>query len=376
MAETLITLLVSEQTVPNVLFLKWFFTNHKQTVDILFVSTEKMEEKRKSLNIIEALECSNPHIANWKVIKVDENSIDDIVKKIDTKLSEWKHDSFIVSITGGTKIMSLATYAYFDEKENCQIFYQPLNQNLQKIFPEHEEYSLPDYLITIEEYMMAHGIEFKSNNTCIRDYLYNKKIYENLIQDNHNIIALMNKLQNFKKFKKKMEKGKPIDLTSLSDDFFFKSEKEPIDKYDQYEIFKLISKFDFDATAINEKEYRYITGGWFEEFVYQKIKEEQKIPDENIALNVHIEKGNDNNELDVIYIQDNRLHVIECKSFIDEKDDKDLLNLTLYKSQAIIKSKFGLNALSSLYTQSRIDKESALSRAKEFGIEIVDGTKL
>ena len=258
MAETLITLLVSEQTVPNVLFLKWFFTNHKQTVDILFVSTEKMEEKRKSLNIIEALECSNPHIANWKVIKVDENSIDDIDKKIDTKLSEWKHDSFIVSITGGTKIMSLATYAYFDEKENCQIFYQPLNQNLQKIFPEHEEYSLPDYLITIEEYMMAHGIEFKSNNTCIRDYLYNKKIYENLIQDNHNIIALMNKLQNFKKFKKKMEKGKPIDLTSLSDDFFFKSEKEPIDKYEQYEIFKLISKFDFDATAINEKEYRYI----------------------------------------------------------------------------------------------------------------------
>ena len=48
----------------------------------------------------------------------------------------------------------------------------------------------------------------------------------------------------------------------------------------------------------------------------------------------------------------------------------------LYKLQAIIKSKFGLNVTSHFYTQSIVEKESALSKAKEFGIKITDGSEL
>ena len=53
-----------------------------------------------------------------------------------------------------------------------------------------------------------------------------------------------------------------------------------------------------------------------------------------------------------------------------------VLNNALYKLQAIMKSKFGLNAKSYLCTQSIIKKETPLTRAKEFGIEIVDGSQL
>ena len=69
----------------------------------------------------------------------------------------------------------------------------------------------------------------------------------------------------------------------------------------------------------------------------------QNVDEKNVALNVTIQKGNDKNELDVIYLdKDNKLHVIECKSFVDGNEGNKVLNDALYKLQAIIKSKFGL----------------------------------
>ena len=94
-------------------------------------------------------------------------------------------------------------------------------------------------------------------------------------------------------------------------------------------------------------------------------------------MNVTIQKGNDKNELDVIYLdKDNKLHVIECKSFVDGNEGNRVLNDALYKLQAIIKSKFGLYVKQHLYTKSIIEKETPLNRAKEFGIDIKGGTQL
>ena len=46
--ESLIVLLVSEQTLPNIQFLKWIDSQKKsEEYKILFISTEKMEKKAK-----------------------------------------------------------------------------------------------------------------------------------------------------------------------------------------------------------------------------------------------------------------------------------------------------------------------------------------
>jgi hypothetical protein len=140
-------------------------------------------------------------------------------------------------------------------------------------------------------------------------------------------------------------------------------------------ICELIKKFNFDTSKVKLEHIRYITGGWFEEFVYQKIcNEYENVEKENIALNVNISKGNDKNELDVIYLdKNNMLHIIECKSFLDGKDGSKILTEALYKLQAIIKTKFGLFVKHHLYTKSIIDKETPLNRAREFGIDLKDG---
>ena len=103
----------------------------------------------------------------------------------------------------------------------------------------------------------------------------------------------------------------------------------------------------------------------------------QNVDEKNVALNVTIQKENDKNELDVIYLdKDNKLHVIECKSFVDGNEGNKVLNDALYKLQAIIKSKFGLFVKQHLYTKSIIDKETPLNRASEFGIDIKDGNAI
>lgn len=372
MADKLIVLLISEQTVPNIQFLKWFFRNNLQTVDLLFISTEKMENKNKSNHIKNALDYCIKYVNEIETVCVDENSIEDLKKKIEKLISAWSHKSYIVNITGGTKMMSLAAYDYFKTKEKSEIFYQPLNKNLHKIYPDYEEFSVSE-LLTLEEYMKAHGIVYKYDNKCEKDYSFNKNVYSEIIKDNIEAIRPIVALQNNAYFRNIFKRKDSVDLTIVPEDKFTTPEGQLIEKDS---VLNVVARFGFDIKALSHDNLKYITGGWFEEFVFQKIKEEKNISEDSIALNVHIEKGNDKNELDVVYIENNRLHVIECKSFVEGKEGAKVLNDALYKLQAIMKSKFGLNALPYLYTQSCVEKQTVLSRAKEFGIEIVDGTKL
>ena len=372
MTDKLIVLLVSEQTVPNIQFLKWHFRIKPETVDLLFISTEIMERKKKTADIMNALAYLERYIPKKQTLTVNENSIGDVKNKLEKLLGEWHHKSFAVNITGGTKLMSLATYDFFKDKKDCQIFYQPIGKELQCLGPKYAEYSVSE-LLTLEEYMKAHGINFEYNNSCLKDYDFNKSVYERVIKDSREAIKQIVAMQNNSYFKNIFKRKNTLDLTQVSDDKFVTSEGQKLSKE---EVIAAVSAFGFDIHALTHSQLRYITGGWFEEFAFQKIKHDNKIADGNIALNVRVEKGSDKNELDVVYIADNRLHVVECKSFVDGKEGTFVLNDALFKLQAIMKTKFGLNAKSYLYTKSIVEKKSALSRAQEFGITIVDGKSL
>lgn len=373
MADTLITLLISDQTIQNVQFLKWYFRNNLQTIDLLFVSTEKMEEKQKSYCIQNTLDYTAKYIEKSNIICVKENSLSDVKEQISKQIASWNHKNYVANITGGTKLMSLAAYEYFSKLENSKIFYQPIAKNLEQIFPEQKDFEVKE-LLTLQEYMKAYGISFKFDNECLMNYDFNKIVYENIIKDQRDCIKTIVAMQNNSYFKNIFKRKDTVSFSQIPEDKFITPEGKLIDKN---QVLDTISKFPFDIENITRAQLRYITGGWFEEFVYQKIKTEQNLSDQNIALNVNIEKQGDKNELDVVYLDsNNKLHVIECKSFVDGKEGGEVLTQALYKAQAIMKSKFGLNAMQHLYTQSVVEKKSALDKAKDFGIQIVDGNSL
>lgn len=376
-SQTCVVVLVSEQTVQNVRFIKWFLKNNFQTGNfLLFVSTSKMEKKGKSEAIWNALEEKQKFFSDRKIILVDENGMADVQKNISNATDFSLFEKVSVSITGGTKLMSIASYNFFSKMKNAKIFYQPISDSLQELEPEQQVFRDLENL-TLSEYFKAFSMNANFECTCIKDWSYNKNVLEK-IESCGNGRKLLQEIQNKKYFKNRLDDKKYLDLRNLNQDKL----AELFPEQDLTSIVETICKtaelFDFNPEEITKDEFRYITGGWFEEFVFQKIKEVQHLEEgKNIALNVSIESLSDaKNELDVVYVDSkNTLHIIECKSFIDQKSQGELLNNTIYKVQAL-KSKFGLTVKSHLYTMSVIDKENVLNRANDFGIEIVDGRKL
>lgn len=370
---TVLICLVSDQTIPNVQFIKWYLKNNTQNMKILFLSTPEMEKKEKSKHIQAAL-AQVHNLLEYNVITTDENNMESTKDALNKYFSEKKCSKFIVNITGGTKLMSLATFQFFIQKENAEIYYQPIGKSLQQLYPETRKYDDISEILSLEEFLNAHGINFTFDNTCIKDWAFNKKVFDDVVKNNLSLIKKMVLLQNNSWFKN-IHKRKPmLNFEEISEDKFLNVDSS----INKEEVCELIRTFGFDSQNVKLAHIRYITGGWFEEYVYQKIcNEYTNVEKENVALNVNISKGNDKNELDVIYLdKDNKLHVIECKSFVDGKEGAKVLNDALYKLQAIIKSKFGLYVKQHLFTKSIIDKETPLTRAKEFNIDIKDGSEI
>ena len=371
MKDTILVNLISEQTIPNVQFIKWFFNQNEISIKILLVSTKEMEQKDKSTHIKKALACLDSFV-EWEVIQTDGNDMEKTNRILAEYFEKNKYKSEIINITGGTKLMSLAVFDFFKCRQNAEIYYQPIGKELQKLYPVYKKYDMFEVL-SLKEYLDAHGISYRFSNKCVKDWNFNKSVYDLYIEKNREIIKAMVALQNISYFKNVYKRKDFLDFTLID-----KSKFDAIEQATKENMIELLQKFDFDVTRIEEKHIRYIAGGWFEEYIYQKICREYKNVDEkNVALNVEIRKGNDKNELDVIYLdRDNKLHVIECKSFVEGKEGNKVLNDALYKLQAIIKSKFGLFVEQHLYTKSIIEGEAPLNRAKEFGIDIKDGREI
>ena len=238
-----------------------------------------------------------------------------------------------------------------------------------------EQYNIDMDWHSLEEYMNAHGIKFRYSNNCVRDWEYNKSVYENAVLPNRELIKGMLALQNDPHFKGIYKRKDFVDFTLIDGSKFEAINSENATKEN---MCSLLQSFDFDIHKVEKKDIRYITGGWFEEYVYQKIcNEYTNVDAKNVALNVSIEKGDDKNELDVIYLdKENKLHIVECKSFVEGQEGIKVLNDALYKAQAIIKSKFGLFVKQHLFTKSVVEKQPQLNRAREFGIDLKDGNEI
>lgn len=372
-----VVVLVSTQTVPNVLFLKWILKkNPTSCFDLFFISTNAMEKNQKSNAIWNALEDNHKSFLRQETILVSENDMADVQKEIGQMADFTSYKKIDVSITGGTKLMSIASYQFFCKFKNAQIFYQPISDSLQELYPNQDIFSDVENL-TLSEYFNAFNLKFSFSNNCVKDWNYNKNVLSKIESCAEGRKYLFD-IQNEKHFKRRLDEKKILDLTDLNQDYLGKLFPSINLQKVTDTILETVKLFDFNPKNIRRDEFRYITGGWFEEFVFQKTMEEQHLKaGKSIALNVTIESPNKtNNELDVVYVDEkNTLHIIECKSFIDQKSQGELLNNTIYKVQAL-KAKFGLTVKSHLYTMSVIDKDSVLNRTTDFGISIFDRSKL
>jgi hypothetical protein len=347
---TILVSLVSEQTIPNIIFIK-------ESIGIdyyFFLSTQKMEGKNKSHDIIKA--CGFVTEENFTIVTVEEDSIQDIEEKLNN-YEFSASDKFIVNLTAGTKIMAIGTYDFF-KKLNSEIIYIPIGKNeYHIIFPDRKNDIMSiAYRVGVQNYLTGYGITInnpKKINKTLCSKTESDQFFLFYMECDKSDLLSLNDLRKFRSRKK-------VNI----DDFSANSKKTltkcPIERFGKTE-------------ELRKADVKYLTGEWFEEYVYHLIKTNFHLDEADIAIGVQIEREGVKNEIDIMFTLENRLYVIECKtSTYDENQEKNILNETLYKISAL-KKDFGLFVKPSLFSLSSVDKvqDSHVRRSDLFGIMMI-----
>ncbi len=354
----LAVVIVSEQTIPNVVYLKETKDNRDK---VLFVTTSDMEKREKSRIIADAVgDCE------FDKLIVDKDMIFDVGSKLEKYFSSNRYDKVFVNITGGTKIMSLATYTFFKDKfftEN--IIYLPIGDAFYKqLYPlgdDGKAVNVPiEYKMNVEEYIKALGLKIKSIDKPL-DIDLSKKLF-NLFFENE---WIFNELTDILRVYRNSKGPKKL---SASND------------YNKILGFlKLLglnaNKFDFFK---NRDWIDYFSGGWFEEYMYSEIKRLNGVCVDDVIINLKLERKNLDaktpNEFDVIFINNNMLNIVECKA--GDLTGQQLTG-TFYKV-AYLNRVFGLSATSymallgqNIFEKNGKLKEDVSSKSKVFGVKLI-----
>jgi hypothetical protein len=359
-------MIVSDQTVQNVLFIK-----HIGPCDFYhFISTNKMEGQNCMTDkIIKALSIQ---VDSTKTTIVPDDSLPEIDAILNKDFDIPDDDSIMVNMTGGTKIMSLAVYNYFARLGSASIYYIPIGKNkISKIFPfRRNGTSDITERLTLKEYLISYGVSAvhdkkSENQKLIKDPTISKKIFQSFLD--------IEKKREFQRIAERVRvnfRGKTI-----------RKNTENITEAEIYTDSQKLKEYGMEFSeddTISKKETKYITGDWFEEYLFNFIMSIQLVSEENIRQGVHIEKEENTNEYDVMFVKDNGLYVIECKTDISDYNDEqqsiisELFTSTLYKA-ATLKKEFGLVVKYYLFALNDFTqlKPTQKKRAENLGINLV-----
>ncbi len=361
--KTILISIVSDHTIPNILAI-----HHFKPDDLLFISTIVMEKKNKVLSTLKALNRLSLEYKSDPVI-VREDSILDCDEKISNWIEGKKDTDFIVNLTGGTKIMSIAVYEFFKDYSSKMI-YIPISKNEFILpFPKKKpgESVKLNLRLSVIEYLTAYDLTVVNESYLnhYREKAIKRKELSKWITNNYDklknlLMWLCNILRTHRNKKQFILKGSFDDAS--------REEKQLLSRLNFAYDKKTVSK------KIDKSEINYLTGGWLEEFCFVNVSEllGQGIDDAVISLQLRNRQGG-NNEFDIMFTKDNALYSIECKS-LDQNEDKKAD--ALYKVGALQKE-FGLRVESFFVTTSphilkdgKI-KESIRARAEQFKTTII-----
>lgn len=366
MNKILLVSLVSDQTIPNVQLINEL----KDTIDnYLFISTRGMELKGVRNWIIEACELEPekllPHI------EVNQFSFDDIEQKLD-QIDFDDYFKVIVNLTGGTKVMTLASFDYFKEI-GADIFYLTgSDDELIKLAPGRKKKSEKlDSKVDVVQYLKAYGFTIKETTPSSITTDYTEILFSYFV--NGAFLPYKEVLNSLRKHRKKGVK---------------------FSKIDQLENFLSAIEFPISVPGeLTELETKYLTGEWFEENIAYKIQKELELSNNEIKTGLVISKRNKNgemvpNEMDVVFTWKNKIYTIECKTsiFYEELQSdgkikmKSLLGETLYKSDSL-RQGFGLYVSTFIFVLDDIEEQKTilkdhLERAELFHIKIADKSQI
>lgn len=361
--KTVLVNLVSEQTIPNFLSLKTF----EGVSEYVFITTERMEDEHRGNRRKWLMQAAGLHEEGCATILVNPECFSDVIDTLGGH--NWEqYKKIIVNITGGTKIMSLATYEFFKNRTG-HIWYIPLNSTKYFIVDDSGIFQEVNHQITVKEYLNCCGIDdarFKQKSPCKGNDFTESFLNTFMFHMKHSDFALLEVLRNpYRQFGKKELSVKDMEFPGEKANNGFVPAKGLTRFLDRIKFpfikFEFLTKYEID----------YLTGGWFEEYVFNILQRLVTSP-ANIGMGINLipqpkdldkAKWFTANDLDVVFTNNNRIYIVECKTGMEEVD---LYNKTVYLASAL-RRYFGLNVISILCTLSNMSVERK-EKAETLGI--------
>jgi hypothetical protein len=322
MSRTIVSL-ISDQTIPNYVFIKEMFKDGDKLMMIISKDDKIISKEKYIEQVLQP--ATNP----TKIIleqKGDEENWHAMKSQIEPYLSD--DEEYIVNITCGTKLMVLAIENIFS-KYNSKFYYIPFPKNkIIELYSPHVQDI--KYRVSVNEYMALYGLPISSSPiTQSKEYtndFFNLYTNQNLSNHDYDILEHLREYRNTKKIN--------IQDTETRTNAPKKPRIEGLSSFLNFTSFPLKN-----MNEMTKYEIRYITGGWFEEYVYNLIKEKINPTDIQLGVLIQQTQNTNMNDLDVVFTLGNKLFVIECKTGVGQHS---LFNQIVYKSCALNESLLGL----------------------------------
>jgi len=301
MMKRVIVSILSDHVIPNYLFIKEMEGKYDELV---FITTDYVLKKEIAKHLEKAL---GVPIGSVDSINVTEDNYAAIKHELE-KHGLDKSNHYVVNITGGTKVMSLAIHDFFHNFKTAQFVYIPIGKNQYCDLETSEVFPL-QYRVDLRQYFALYGMRCEFSTA--KDFL-------------------------------KPEKDTKIFFASI--------------KANDFRIPFQIRKARNGNSEMSPRLRKYYTGAWFEEYCFSRLKRENGLKDNHIGQSLKIYRDNNSllndNEIDVAFVRDNALYVVECKYSMKGYSilsKKDVIEEYLYKLAAISKD-LGLRVNSYLFT--------------------------
>ena len=364
MPKTLVNIITEDNPIPAYLFIKEKYEIGDKLMYISAKDTEDDLDALSELFDVPATDIEEIVLRN----DMDEFTYEQICR---TVLARLNHETqYCVNLAGGTRYMALAVQQVF-ERFMAEFFYVQVEENVivkskfdDSIF-NNDDYFYPiRHRMTIAEYLRAHEIQHdldQSGHEPIRsredaDYIF-KLFSERRLsgQDYETMELLRTYYRNMK----------TVNIATIESIGYYNYPPVP-------GLSRFLCTIEFVSERVgvlNKCELEYLTGGWFEEYVYYLVK--KRIKPQDIALSVRISRNHikHDNELDVVFTKGNKLFVIECKTGVQTER---LFNEIVYKSCAIKEVLLGVSCCSYIFSLKRDDTDVLKRIAENMDLSFVD----
>lgn len=377
--------LISGQHVPNLLSIRSENTAPDYLVLIVTPLMRARDKHNQLLNALAAggLDYHSRHDIKDLLKEDSPSEIHDLLKVI---RKEHLNDELVVNLTGGTKPMCIGAYEFSKEK-NLRTLYVPEGNQRKAIDLLKGTTVDLKHNLSIAEFLEGYGFSVKNPADMERSSRRAEDLFElsALIAANSEDLGdngMLGTIQELMTNKKKNDrKGWNREGLILTEDSNVYLENDSL-RSKIAERLGLQTKDSVFLGALEKHIVEFLAGKWLEVFVWGMLRpfsKDGRIVDLNQGVRVGKAFPGEDNDLDVAFMMNQSLCIVECKTGA-RPDGKDVL----YKIEAI---KSGLRALrvktylattsdNVIDPQTRGIKEPLIRRADIYECKIIPGEKL